>query len=284
MRPYTANTKKPKICASKRAMTYIIINGIVFCGAFYVWRFVFGGLSRLKKNILLRWKKNMGIAGVLALFGLFAFVFSGCSGNFVQMQYSSAKEHNYLFNQNAPTIIAYKKGDLLAASYVPFVMESLAKMGFTALYTQEQLPRKKARNIVFISLAKLTTTTPTSSVSYMPSKMIDQSSCINYDGIYYCREETYPIITDYTTSLEVSSGYHFVMDWYDLPTKKRIFYIDGSIEDSPCIFEGIYKDLIYQTISRMDISRGELYSYPTTLSYYDASCLLAQTKKLGVKR
>ena len=256
MRAYTKKTQKHIL---KCAMTYII-NSIASCIALYLLRFVAS--------------KNALFIGIMALF---IFAFSGCSGNFVQMQYSSAKEHNYLFNQNAPTIIAYKKGDLLAASYVPFVMESLAKMGFTALYTQEQLPRKKARNIVFISLAKLTTTTPTSTVSYMPSKMIDQSSCINYDGIYYCREETYPIITDYTASLEV-------MDWYDLPTKKRIFYIDGSIEDSPCIFEGIYKDLIYQTISRIDISRGELYSYPTTLSYYDASCLLAQTKKLGVKR
>lgn len=224
------------------------------------------------------------LARAVGCAGLFMLGFSGCSGNFVQMQYLSSKEHNYLFNPHAPTIIAYQKGDLLAASYVPFVMEELSKQGFTALYAQGQLPRKKARNIVFISLTKLTKTIPTSSVSYLPSKMIDQSSCVNYDGMYYCREETYPIITDYTTSLEVSSGYHFIMDWYDLPTKKRIFYIDGSIDDSPCVFEGIYKDLIYQTIARIDISRGEVYSYPTTLSYYDASCLLAQTKKLGVKR
>ena len=237
-----------------------------------------------KTRFGLRFAPIYALSRAVCCVGLFVLGFSGCSGNFVQMQYLSSKEHNYLFNPHAPTIIAYQKGDLLAASYVPFVMEELSKQGFTALYAQGQLPRKKARNIVFISLTKLIKTIPTSSVSYLPSKMIDQSSCVNYDGMYYCREETYPIITDYTTSLEVSSGYHFIMDWYDLPTKKRIFYIDGSIDDSPCVFEGIYKDLIYQTIARIDISRGEVYSYPTTLSYYDASCLLAQTKKLGVKR
>lgn len=212
------------------------------------------------------------------------FTFLGCSMNLVEMKYSSSLKQNYHLNVNAPIIVAYHKGDLLAASYIPFVIEMLGRRGFNSIYVEGQIPLHRARNIIYVSLVKTMKSYPTSNVEFVPTKMLDKSSCINYDGMYYCREEVYPIITGYSTSLNLSSEYHFIMDWYDIPMKKRILYIDGSIGDGPCIFEGIYQDLIYQTITRIDFSRPEVYSYNSALSYYNFNCILQRTKTLGTKR
>ena len=210
--------------------------------------------------------------------------FLGCANNLIEMQYTSSIQHSYQLNINAPVIIAPHKGDLLAASYLPFIKQALEKRGFNSLYMQGQIPEKSARNIIYVSLVKMMRSYPSSSVQYVPSKMIDRSACFNYDGMYYCREETYPIITGYTTSLNLSAEYHFIMDWYDNYMKKRILYIDGSIHDGACIYEGIYQDLIQQTISRIDFARGESYSYSAPLAYYNFSCLISRTKMLGVKK
>lgn len=209
---------------------------------------------------------------------------AGCASNMVEMKYSSSIKQNYQLNINSPIIIAYNKGDLLAASYIPYVIELLGRRGFNSLYTQDQLPIQKARNIIYISLVKTIKTTPTSSVQYVPTKMLDKSSCINYDGMYYCREETYPIITGYSTTLNLSSGYHFIMDWYDVHMRKRILYIDGSVDDGPCLGEGVYQDLIYQTISRIDFMRPESYSYSSLITRHSLGCMFQNTKILGVKR
>ncbi len=220
----------------------------------------------------------------ISIFIISIFLLLGCSGNLVEMKYSSSLKPYYNFNVNAPLVVAVKKGDVLSASYVPFIIEILQKRGFNSVYTENQLPINNARNVVYISLMKMTKGIPNSSISYVPSVVPDNDSCMQYDGIYYCRQKVAPIITNYTASIKLESAYHFVMDWYDLPTKSRILYIDGSIAEGPCIFEGIYKDLIYQTISRIDFDRPEVYSYNSQLSYQSFNCMLGQTKSLIVKK
>lgn len=215
------------------------------------------------------------------VFGVFLL---GCASNLIEMKYTSSIQQGYGFTINAPVIITAHKGDLLAASYIPFIKQALEMRGFNSLYTQGQIPEKSARNIIYVSLVKVMRSYPSSSVQYIPSKMIDRSACFNYDGMYYCREQTYPIITGYTTSLNLFTEYHFIMDWYDNYMKKRILYVDGSIQDGACIYEGIYQDLIQQTISRIDFSRGESYSYSAPLAYYNFSCLISRTKMLGTKK
>ncbi|GAD19889.1 hypothetical protein HFN_1129 [Helicobacter fennelliae MRY12-0050] len=212
------------------------------------------------------------------------FICFGCSGNFVEMKYNSALMQEYRFNTNAPLIVAPHKGDVLAASYIPFVIELLQKRGFSSVYTESEIPLSQARNIIYISLVKATNTIPTSSITYLPMQVLDKNSCFNYDGIYYCRQETYPIITGYSASLNLTSNYHFIMDWYDLPMKKRILYVDGTIQDGPCIYDGIYKDLIYQTIAKINFNRPEVYSYKTLLSYSSFGCMFERTKSLTTRR
>ncbi len=216
------------------------------------------------------------------ILALMLLVFSGCMMNVTEMQYASAVKQDYRFNVHSPIIITHQVGDLLTASYIPFIIEMLQQRGFSAVYKDDEIHRTKARNIVFVSLIKTTTTIPTSSVTYIPTKTINTSSCFNYDRMYYCREENLPIITSYTSKLNLISGYHFIMDWYDLPMQKRILYIDGSVNDNPCIYEGIYKDLIYQTISRIDFYRPEVYTYYTPLSYYTMPCIIDGAKRVMV--
>ncbi len=205
-------------------------------------------------------------------------VFSGCVMNRIDMKYESSVRPNYHFNINAPIIITHQMGDLLSASYVPFVIETLQRRGFTAVYKDDEISRITARNIVFISLKKITTTIPTSSFTYIPSKNLNQNACFDKDGISYCRKEDAPIITGYTLRMNLVSGYHFTMDWYDLPMQKRVLYINGIVPSSPCVYDGIYRDLIYQTIKRIDLSRSEFYRYSTPLFYYSAPCMISHTK------
>lgn len=216
---------------------------------------------------------------ILAVFMFFA----GCS-SMVKMNYSSAIMQNYSFLANSPTIITHANGDLLAASYVPFIMEMLNARGFNSVYRQGDIKDRDARNIIYISLVQATKTNPVSSISFIPMKVMDTTSCFNYDGVYYCKDSTYPIITDYTTSFQRSSSYHFIMDWYDTRMKKRVLYVDGSIDAEGCIYEGIYKDLIYQTIARIDFNRPEVYSYFTNLNYFSLNCMLKTTKTLNVNK
>ena len=224
---------------------------------------------------------------ILSISGLIAFVLPmllGCAGNLVQMQYASSLKQSYELNINAPVLIKHVNGDLLAASYIPFVIEMLQQRGFNSIYTQGQIPDKAARNIIYIALVKTTRTFPTSSIQYVPSKILNRTACFNHEGMYYCRKETLPIITGYATWTNLLAEYHFIMDWYDNHMKKRILYVDGSVADGACVYEGIYKDLIAQTISRIDFNRPESYSYSAPLSYYGMSCLIQRTKILGVKR
>lgn len=215
---------------------------------------------------------------------VFMMALVGCSGNLVQMKYSSSLKQPYELNINAPVLIKNFDGDLLAASYIPFVKEMLGQRGFNSIYTKNEIPESTARNIIYIALVKTMRTYPTSSIQYVPSKMLNRTACFNHEGMHYCRKETFPIITGYATWTNLLSEYHFIMDWYDNHMKKRILYIDGSIADGACIYEGIYKDLIAQTISRIDFTRPESYSYSTPLSYYGVSCLIQRTKMLSVKR
>lgn len=216
---------------------------------------------------------------------VYALVLLGCAGNLVEMRYTSAIQGSYQLNTNAPIVLApLNSGDLLASSYLPLVKQALERRGFSALYLQGQIPESSARNVVYISLVKLMRSYPSSSVQYIPSRMLDRRACFNYDGMYYCREESYPIITGYSTSLNLLVEYHFIMDWYDLYMKRRILYVDSSIPDSSCIYDGIYKDVISQTIARIDFSRGENYSFNAPLSYYTFGCLFQRSKSLGVKR
>ena len=74
------------------------------------------------------------------------------------------------------------------------------------------------------------------------------------------------------------------MDWYDNYMKKRILYVDGYSKMARVFMSGIYQDLIQHTISRIDFSRGESYSYSAPLSYYNFNCLISRTKMLGTKK
>ncbi|PAF50565.1 hypothetical protein [Helicobacter sp. 13S00477-4] len=205
----------------------------------------------------------------ILIFSLFALFFLGCA-NKINMGYYSTIEKNYIFNANAPIVVAYDKNDLLSAYYINLIVYELQKQGFNSVYKQEDLPIHKAKNVVFVKLFH--SVRPYPSINYSYSMFSDglMQSCYWYGEQFYCNDKpnkTY-VLSGYSESLNYLSGYHFTLDWYDLNLKRRILYINGSVNGKTCGYNLLLRDLVIQTISRIDLKRAENYRYYFDLPYY----------------
>ncbi|PAF47692.1 hypothetical protein BKH41_07325 [Helicobacter sp. 12S02232-10] len=201
----------------------------------------------------------------ISLIGLFF----GCT-NKLNMGYYSVIEKNYIFNANAPIAVVYDKNDLLSAYYVDLIVYELQRQGFVGVYKQSDLPLKDAKNAIFIKLFRSIRSYPNINYSY---SMIDDGvsqACYWYGDQFYCGAKTNKTfaLSGYSESFNYLSSYHFVLDWYDLNLKKRVLYIDGSVNGKTCGYNLLFRDLISHTITRIDFSRPERYQYYSDLPYY----------------
>lgn len=206
---------------------------------------------------------------VLFLF-IIGIIFWGCS-NQLNMGYYSNVEKNYIFNINAPMVVMYDKNDLLSASYADLVIFQLQTRGFTSVYKQDALPLNQAKIAIYVKLFRTIQAFP--NVSYNYSVLSDglSQTCYWYGDKFYCDpqdgKKTFAL-TGYSENLNYASSYHFTLDWYDLNLKRRVFYVDGSINGTTCGYQLATRDLIVYTISRIDFVRGEKYQYYIDLPYY----------------
>lgn len=193
----------------------------------------------------------------------------GCSSN-LNMGYYSVLQKDYRFNVNAPVVIKHDANDLLSAYYVDLIIYELQKRGFNSVYKQNELTTKNARNVIYIRLYKDVRSYP--SVSYNYSVINDGvvSSCYFYGEKFYCDNSPQKSLnlTDFYQKTEYSLTYHFTMDWYDVNTKRRVMFVDGSVRGRTCGYNYIFRDLIYHTMNRMDFTREENYIYTSPLPSY----------------
>ncbi|WP_147288339.1 hypothetical protein [Helicobacter anseris] len=199
----------------------------------------------------------------------FVLLFVGCSSN-LNMGYYSVLQKDYRFNINAPVVIMHDVNDILSAYYVDLIIYELQKRGFTSLYKQSELKLSHARNAIFIRLYK--EVKPYPSVSYNYSVMNDGvvSSCYFYGEKFYCDNSPQKTLnlTDFSQRMDYVLTYHFTLDWYDVNTRQRIMFVDGSVRGKTCGYNYVFRDLVYHTINRMDFTREENYNYTSPLPRY----------------
>lgn len=196
-------------------------------------------------------------------------IFAGCAKN-LQMGYYSVLNKDYRFNINAPVLIMHDVNDLLSAYYTDLVIYELTKRGFTSIYKQTELPIRRARNVIFLRLYKDVKSYP--SVSYNYSIVNDGvvSSCYFYGEKFFCDNAPQKSfnLTDFTQRMDYSLTYHFTLDWYDTHTRQRVLYVDGRAFGKTCGYSYIFRDLVYQTINRIDFTREEQYTFNSPMPHY----------------
>ncbi|CBG40079.1 Putative hypothetical protein [Helicobacter mustelae 12198] len=205
---------------------------------------------------------------IFGIFGLFLLFFVGCAR--LNMGYYSVLQKDYRFNINAPLIIMHNSNDLLSAYYVDLIIYELQRRGFNSVYKQTELRPGTARNAVYIRLFKDIRSYPIVSYNYSVINDGVTSSCYFYGERFYCDNSPQKSfnLTDFTQQTNYALTYHFTLDWYDLYTRKRIMYVDGSVQGKTCGYNYVFRDLIYNTINRMDFTREENYNYTSPLPYY----------------
>lgn len=199
----------------------------------------------------------------------FFLLFAGCANN-LQMGYYSVLNKEYRFNINAPVVIMYDVNDLLSAYYTDLVIYELQKRGFTSLYKQTELPVRHARNVIFLRLYKDVQAYPSMSYNYSIINDGVVSSCYFYGDKFFCDnapQKTFNL-TDFTQKTAYSLTYHFTLDWYDTHTRQRILYVDGRAYGNTCGYSYVFRDLIYQTINRIDFTREEQYTFTSPMPRY----------------
>ncbi|MDO7252558.1 hypothetical protein [Helicobacter cappadocius] len=202
-------------------------------------------------------------------FCLFVMVFWGCA-NKLSMGYYSVLQKGYTFNANAPIVVIYDKNDLLSSGYVNAVVYGLQMQGFTSVYKEGDMPLSRAKNAVYMRVFR--SIMPFPNVNYSFAAIDDGmlQSCYWYGSQFYCAPKANKTIalTGYSETLNYISTYHFTLDWYDLNIKKRVLYVDGSVNGKTCGYSMLFRDLISHTISRIDFTRPERYQYYSDLPYY----------------
>ncbi|PAF41773.1 hypothetical protein [Helicobacter sp. 11S02596-1] len=201
----------------------------------------------------------------IALIGLFL----GCA-NRLDMGYYSMIEKDYIFNTNAPIAVIYNKNDLLTGYYIDLIIYELQRHGFSSVYKQQDLPLKNAKNAIFVRLFRSIQSYPNVNFSYSMISDGITPACYWYGDQFYCTQDAKQTfaLSGYSESLNYLSSYHFVLDWYDLNLKKRVLYVDGSVNGKTCGYSFLFRDLITHTIERIDFSRPERYQYYRSLPYY----------------
>lgn len=200
---------------------------------------------------------------------LFVMVFWGCA-NKLNMGYYSIIQKGYTFNVNAPIVLMYDKDDLLSSGYVNAVIYGLQLQGFTSIYKEGDIPLNRAKNAIYMKVFR--SITPYPNVNFNFSLIDDGVTqlCYWYGSQFYCGSKNSKsfALTGYSENLNYISSYHFVLDWYDLNMKKRVLYVDGSVNGKTCGYNMLFRDLIGHTISRIDFTRPERYQYYSDLPYY----------------
>ncbi|MDU7693134.1 MAG: hypothetical protein E7K04_02690 [Helicobacter sp.] len=206
---------------------------------------------------------------IICAYGILGLIFAACANN-LQMGYYSTLEPEYRFNVNAPVVLWHDPGDLVSAYYVDLIIYELQTRGFNSVYKQSEISDKTARNLVHFRLYKDIRADPVVNYNYSVINDGVISSCYFYGDKFYCDNNPQKAfnVTDFSQSVQYVTTYHFLMNWYDINTKKRIMIVDGSVRGNVCGYNYVFRDLIYNTIARLDFTRKEQYSYESPLPAY----------------
>ncbi|AFI04328.1 hypothetical protein [Helicobacter cetorum] len=207
----------------------------------------------------------------LTFFGFilgFLFLLSACQHR-LHMGYYSEVTGGYLFNYNSTIVVAYNRSDMMTSYYINTIIYELQKLGFYNVFTQEEFPLDRAKNVIYARVVRNIASIPIYRYNY---QLIDHDSkpCYWIGGQFYCSPAPtdYYAINGFSEEVFMSANSHFILDWYDMVLQKRVLYIDGSVSGKTCGYQMLYRDLIKSTIKRIDFNRPEHYYYRLRLPFY----------------
>jgi len=186
---------------------------------------------------------------ILILVGLIiSLLFAGCT-KFLNGSYYSKVDPDFKISKKSLIIVTTDKKDIDSKYYVSFVVSELKNNGFTNTYSYKNMNKPKVNNILFISVE-------------------EQYDSYSYSGADYGSVDSATTtknkifgVTGYSQKTGYINDHYFKINWYDLKSKQRIFYLMTSTHKKNCDNDKLYKFLIKEAISRVDFSKPKNYKF-----------------------